>query len=92
MTKIEEIIENNRLKTYHYADQDFVENGAKSITSAMKEYAEWYAKRCLEIAAKEAQITSDETYEWQQIVNEMGECPFYVDEDSIIDIILPEHS
>lgn len=46
------ILEKNRLQTSHYADQEFSDYGNFSVASAMKEYAEWYAKECLKIAAE----------------------------------------
>lgn len=81
MTKLEEILEKNRLKTDHYADQEFEAYGIVSIESAMKEYAEFYAKKCLEIAAKEANFmfTGD------------GPEDYEIDKDSILNIKLPEH-
>jgi hypothetical protein len=39
------------MPTSHYADQDFVDYGIlRSVENAMIEYAEWYAKKCLNLA------------------------------------------
>lgn len=99
MNKIEEIIEKNRLHTDHYADQEFVEQGIRSITSAMIEYAEWYAKKCLEIASEKALMSyehlatgeyelTDEYYTEDE--NEMNVC-IRLHKDSILNIELPDH-
>lgn len=77
MHKIDEIIDQNRLRTDHYASQDFVDYGTFSVESAMIEYAEWYAKKCLEIAAENAKVFGDH------------DCD--VDPMSITEIDLPPH-
>lgn len=98
MTKLEEILEKNRLKTDHYADQEFETYGIISIESAMKEYAEFYAKECLKIAAVCARlsvqgVTSLEEYKTDHIYSNDGLQDLYVDidKDSILNIKLPEH-
>jgi hypothetical protein len=98
MSKIEEIIEKNRNKTDHYTDQEFSDFGNVSVASAMKEYAEWYAKRCLEIAAKESKlrcqgITSLEEFFQSSITTNDGLQDIFVDVDtrSIKNIKLPPH-
>lgn len=80
------ILEQNRLQTSHYADQEFSDYGHISVASAMKEYAEWYAKECLKIAADSAIIDTDFIGE----DNFMIETSF-VDKESITNIKLPDH-
>lgn len=72
--KIEELLSPILVLQYK-SDIELVEN-------AMKEYAEYYAKRCLEIAADKAEsITDIDKYIYGSIVNR----------DSILNIQLPEH-
>ncbi len=102
MTKLEEILEKNRLKTDHYADQEFEAYGIISIESAMKEYAEFYAKKCLEIAAKKA--TTDAYIKsnygesrWKKWKDDTSvslldtQQMYKVNKSSILNIKLPEH-
>ena len=71
MNKIEELIEKYE-KYEGLCDTE-------SVKDAMKEYAEYYAKECLEIAATKAQIYYD-----------VGGYHF-IDSDSILNIQLPKH-
>lgn len=64
----------------------------------MKEYAEWYAKECLKIAAVSARlrvqgIISLEEYKADHIYSNDGLQDLFVDidVDSILNIQLPEH-
>lgn len=91
MTKIKEIIH-----TYNLDANRRYKNG--SFTSAMKEYATWYAKECLKIAAISARlrvrgVTSLEEYYSDHIYSNDGLQDFYVgiDVDSILNIKLPDH-
>ena len=81
MSKIDDII-------YSYAEVESLDTGTpyslvqfsyEEVESMMKEYAEWYAKKCLEIAADNASTYSD-----------VGGYTF-VDSRSILNIQLPEH-
>lgn len=84
MSKIDNII-------YSYAEAESLGTGIpysqvqfsyEEVESMMKEYAEWYAKKCLEIAAEKAKsITDIDKYIYGSIV----------DKDSILNIKLPEH-
>lgn len=87
MTKLEEILEKNRLKTDHYADQEFSDYGLFSVEAAMKEYSEWYAKKCLEIAAEEADVME----EWFYNRVDDEDHRWVINKDSILNIKLPEH-
>jgi len=87
MTKLEEIIYNYGLDD---KDGDFEES--------IKEYAEWYAKECLKIAAISAKlrvqgIISLEEYYSDHIYSNDGLQDLYVDinVNSILNIKLPEH-
>lgn len=80
MTMLDKILEKNRLKTSHYADQEFSDYGNFSVASAMKEYAEWYAKECLKIAAEQA--IADMSF---------MSAVAWVDKGSILNIKLPDH-
>lgn len=98
MPMLEVILERNRLRTSHYTDQEFSDYGNFSVASAMKEYAEYYAKECLKIAAVSARlrvqgITSKEQYNTDHIYSNDGLQDLFVDIDveSILNIKLPEH-
>lgn len=89
MTMLDIILEQNRLQTSHYADQDFSDYGHISVASAMKEYATWYAKECLKIAADKATTTlyipvEDGCHDYKNMCD-------IVDKDSILNIKLPDH-
>jgi len=69
-----------------------------SITSAMEEYAEWYAKECLKIAAISARlrvqgVTTLEEYNTDHVYSNDGLQDLYADIDvnSILNIKLPDH-
>lgn len=76
MTKIEELIESIRGKqiTGYMVHQDFQESDIEGI---MKEYAEFYAKKCLKIA--------DGEFGWDHDLEE------YTSEMKPSDIDLPPH-
>jgi len=91
MNKIKEIIHNHKLD----ANRRYKDG---SITSAMIEYAEWYAKECLKIAAISAKlrvqgVTSLEEYKTDHIYSNDGQQDLFVDidVDSILNIKLPKH-
>ena len=69
MSKIEEII-----AKYNYNIDSFL-----SVECMMRDYAEWYAKKCLEIAVDNAETYTDR-----------GGYTF-VDGKSILNIKLPDH-
>jgi len=77
MTKLEEII-----AKYNYDNDSFL-----SIESMMRDYAEFYAKRCLEIAAEQVKFEYGEFdvegFTHKEIVG--------IDYGSILNIKLPEH-
>ena len=75
MTKIEEILEKYKTKTDHYADQEWDDGG---VEKALIEYAEWYAREVLELAA-ENETTFGSVYH------------IIVDKESITNIQLPPH-
>lgn len=88
MTKFEEVI-----AKYNYDNDSFL-----SIKSMMRDYAEWYAKECLKIAAISARlrvqgVTSLEKYNTDHIYSNDGLQDLYIDIDidSILNIKLPEH-
>ena len=59
MTKIEELIESIRTKNSDYGTQDFHDYQIELI---MQEYAEYYAKKCLEMLDSEAEYTDQNCY------------------------------
>jgi len=100
MTKIEEIFQkridpHNQVLEHLYFKHI---KGYEAIEDAMKEYAEWYANKCLTIAASESQLrcqgtTSLEEYLQSSITTTNGLEDIFVDVDiqSIINIKLPPH-
>ncbi len=81
MSKINDVI-------YSYAESESLDTGVPyssvqfscdEVESMMKEYAEWYAKKCLEIAVDNAETYTDR-----------GGYTF-VDGKSILNIKLPDH-
>lgn len=61
----------------------------------MKEYAEWYAKECLKVAAEEAKIVKQHDWENYKDVDETFEdndFTYRVSKKSILNITLPEHN
>lgn len=88
MTKLEEVI-----AKYNYDNDSFL-----SIESMMRDYADYYVKECLKIAAVCAKlrvqgVTSLEEYKTDHIYSNDGLQDLYVDidVDSILNIKLPEH-
>jgi len=77
MKTIEEIIQKNELEFDEYTNKTIIRKD--ELILIMKEYAELYAKKCLEIAAENANIFYD-----------VGGYN-YVDSGSILNIKLPEH-
>lgn len=77
MTKIEQILDSNASEPYWKND----------ILKAMKEYAEFYAKKCLEIAAQKASAN----FECIGAVLGAENVNPYVEEESILKIKLPSH-
>lgn len=88
MTMLDIILEKNRLNTSHYADQEFSDYGNFSVASAMKEYAEWYAKECLKIAAEQAYMSKQGV---GMITNSGSIWNCEINKDSILNIKLPDH-
>lgn len=80
MTKIEELIQK-------HVDPHVFIKGYGGLEDAMKEYAEYYTRKCLEIVAKEASA------DFECIGAVLGAENVYpfVDKDSILNIKLPEH-
>ena len=77
MTKIKEIID-------HYVPPICQGSWYEDM---MKEYAEYFAKKCLEIAAKEVTFEYEEYYrDGDYYMDIVG-----IDSDSILNIKLPEH-
>ena len=60
------------------------------VIDLINKYSRLMCNKQKEICLREGKITSDEPYEWQQIVDEVGKCPFYIDEDSILLSSYPE--
>lgn len=75
MTKIEELMNSVIVDNPVYPEQYF---SIENIEKIMKEYAEFYAKKCLKIASKQADIHPMRAY---NVVNEK----------TITEINLPEH-
>ncbi len=78
MTKIDEVLDK-------HCDCRFFQDDRECFQEAMKEYAEIYASRCLEIAADNAEC-DDVSYK-----NGDSYPMFEVNKNSIINIDLPEH-
>lgn len=76
MTKIEEILQENVHVPKHGSDPEWTED---NVRIAMKEYAEYYAKKCLEITALNVDCGNIE--DWQ----------YDIVRESILNIKLPEH-
>ena len=82
MTKIEQIL--NKVKEdAQIVGIDFTVIIYNDAVEAMKEYAEHYAKKCLEKAAEQAVVFLPSHYGLHGTHN--------VDKDSILNIKLPEH-
>lgn len=80
MTKIEELLET--IERYQHTPEPIDTYGYFDIVKIMKEYAEWYAQKCLEIAAEHAQsITDIDEYIYGSIV----------DKNTILNIKFPDH-
>lgn len=62
-------------------------SGADDLIKAFQQYAESYARKCLEIAADEASVKN----EWNGDYDEYEQWATIVDTDSILNIKLPEH-
>lgn len=79
MSKILEMIERIRQNPQGWDTIEFFEHDIETI---MKEYAEFYAKECLQIAAENAEsITDIDKYIYGSVV----------DKSSILNIDLPKH-
>ena len=82
MTRLEEIYQKHWENEFKELSFNNVLSQHNHVYLAMKEYAEWYAKRCLEIAAENAEsITDIDKYIYGSIV----------DKSSILNINLPNH-
>jgi len=83
MSKIEELISQkffpDQLENLGYVE--------KIITDLMKEYAEIYAKRCLEIASENVEMFEEGFY---NRIDDL-EYKWSIDKGSILNIDLPEH-
>lgn len=84
MTKIEELITSIKETYGGMFSQEFDES---DINRILKEYAEIYARKCLQIAAKEASAN----FECIGAVLGAENVNPYVEEESILKIKLPEH-
>lgn len=87
MTKIEELIDKHSYKSSGQI-------GLIDLKVLCKEYAEWYAKKCLKIAADKAMVirtfySSDPPQIWDVTFEESSYV--HVHKDSILNIQLPEH-
>lgn len=81
MTKIEELIDS----LGNQYDWDDIQ-----VSQIMREYAEFYAKKCLEIAAENA--TGTPKYDFSNpYTSTLIEDSVNIDENSILNIKLPEH-
>lgn len=90
MTKIEEMIDELEKKTPDGILRPYI------VETLMEKYAEYYARKCLEIAAKNALIKKEFTLGFDPVIyltNETEENNYLmtVSKDSIINITLPEH-
>lgn len=86
MTKIEEI-------AFKYTKSDYYNQQTFSfldVISAMKEYAEYYAEKCLEVAAENA--TGTPMYDYSNpYTTILLEDRVNINFDSILNIKLPDH-
>jgi len=77
-----------------YDEQRFSREG---IAEIMKQYAEYYAKKCLEIAAENATLLDDgkptgqQRIIWEAYNTSRSDIEYEVNKKSITDINLPEH-
>ncbi len=91
MSKIDELIESG-IELY---DRSYIQT--KSTPELMKEYAEWYAIKCLKVAAENADIRKEFTMGFGDsnvyFVSETEENGYImsVNKESILNIKLPEH-
>lgn len=94
MTKIEEILEKYKTKTDYYADQEW---DYGSVKQALIEYAEWYAKKVLELAAENATLLDDgkptqqQRIIWEAYNTSRSDVEFEINKESITNIQLPAH-
>ena len=79
MTKIEELMNSVIVDGPVYPEQYF---SIENIEKIMKEYAEFYAKKCLEIAVENAFYVPDRYGTLSKK---------YVNKDDVLNINLPEH-
>lgn len=82
MTKLEEILKEifPSIAGYTYDHKDIIE-------LKLREYAEFYAKKCLEIAANEAEVME----EWFYNRADDEDHRWVINKDSILNIKLPDH-
>lgn len=85
MNKIEEIIDKHDATTYYGCLSRG--NWNENIILMMKEYAEYYAIKCLQLAAKS--VKSEQVMNIQQGYEPFAETR--IDKGSILNIKLPEH-
>lgn len=78
MNKIKEIIDKYDVENGRFGQH--LSDNAAQIIQMMKEYAEWYAQRCLEIAANEACLNEPKR-DYNPSISKL----------SITDIELPDH-
>jgi hypothetical protein len=84
MSKIEKLIKKIKTKSLDYGIDVFDEYQIEQI---MQEYAEYYAKKCLEIAAENVELFQEGYYNR----NDDLDYKWSVDRESITKIQLPEH-
>lgn len=70
------------------AQEYFGGNDTDKLINCMKEYAEIYAKKCLDIVAENAVIIEEGFYNR----NDDEDTRWIVDQDSILNIELPQHT
>ena len=91
MTKIDELIKSICNKGTDYSPEWYSESDIEDI---MIQYAEYYAKRCLQAAAENAKVIKVHGWESVKDIDDEFECGDYelrVYTKSITDITLPEH-
>lgn len=86
MTKVEEIISKY---SFVFEDHNVEYLRIEDAIAACKEYSEWYASECLDIAANNAKVT-EQGYEPDGCEGDI-EYEFVVDGESIKNIKFPSH-
>lgn len=79
MSKIEELYKQFETRTPPLTEKEWWDYSKSDLFEFAKLYAEWYAKKCLEIAAENSKTTFDSAYS------------IITDKQSITNIQLPDH-